>query len=113
MNNIFKLYNSITRDNLHVYYWMKKKSFLSGKEQVYKVIPVPMRRDKVELHDYDRIKMAKKQRKHIHPDETRVKVARKGVYDELDLIDCDDNISARILHFEDGKFILDRIDIYE
>lgn len=47
MSSVFKLYNSITRSNLNVYYWMKKKSFLSGKEQVYKVIPVPMRRGKV------------------------------------------------------------------
>lgn len=113
MSNIFKLYNSITRHNLNVYYWMKKKSFLSGKEQVYKVIPVPMRRSKIELHDYDKIKYALSQGKVIHPDETRIKVTRKSIYDELDLIKCEDNISARIMHYEDGKFKLDRIDIHE
>lgn len=113
MSRVFKLYNSITRSNLNVYYWMKKKSFLSGKEQVYKVIPVPMRRGKVELHDYDRIKYALSQGKVLHPDETRIKVTRTSVYDELDLIECDDSISARIMHYEDGKFELDRIDIHE
>lgn len=113
MSSVFKLYNSITRPNLNVYYWMKKKSFLSGKEQVYKVIPVPMRRGKVELHDYDRIKYALSQGKQLHPDETRIKVTRTSIYDELDLIECEYNISARIMHYEDGKFELDRIDIHE